>query len=113
MASYEYLWLCIPDDVIKHYQLQKKDTNDGYIHVKIKKGMYGLPQRLKQHSYYQSHITPGLRLHKQQKVQFVSLMTILVSNIPINKIPNNFKQYLHNTMRCQLIGQDENMLDSH
>ena len=77
MTKYEYRCLHmsnILDDVIQRYQLQQKATNNGYINVEIRKGMYGLRQvrqlaqdlleRLKQHGYYQSHITPGLWLHK-------------------------------------------------
>ena len=62
MIRYEHLWLHmsnIPNDVIQHYKLQQKATNDDYI---IRKGMYSLLQagcleqellerRLKKHSY--------------------------------------------------------------
>ena len=74
MTQYKYLWLCmsnIPEDVIQHYQLQQKATDDSYIHVEIRKGMYHFPQSrclaqdlleriLQKHGYYKSHITPGL-----------------------------------------------------
>ena len=83
MIRYKYHWLYMSntsDDVIQHYQLQQKATDNRYIHVEIRKGMYGLLQgrclvqdllerRLKKHSYYQS-ITPGLWLHKQLIKQF-------------------------------------------
>jgi hypothetical protein len=32
-----------PDDIIKHYQIQEK-VLDGYVHMEIRKGMYGLPR---------------------------------------------------------------------
>ena len=33
-----------PPDIRHYYQLDKKITNDGFIYIKIKKGMYGLKQ---------------------------------------------------------------------
>ena len=33
-----------PKDVIEHYKLQEKATPDGFVYVKIKRGMYGSPQ---------------------------------------------------------------------
>jgi hypothetical protein len=33
----------LPDNIIKHYQLQEKVLN-GYVYIEILKGMYGLPQ---------------------------------------------------------------------
>jgi hypothetical protein len=32
-----------PDDIIKHYNLHEKALN-GYVYMKIRRGMYGLPQ---------------------------------------------------------------------
>ena len=69
MTRYEYLWL------------HKSDIHDGYIYIEIRKGMYRLSQVgllaqdllescLKHHGYYQSHITPGLWLHKTRIIQF-------------------------------------------
>ena len=47
MAIPEYMRLKIddiPDHVIEQYNLREKATKDGYVYVKISKGMYGLPQ---------------------------------------------------------------------
>ena len=47
MKRYEYMRLKLadlPDDIIKHYNLRDKVTPDGYVHLKICRGMYGLPQ---------------------------------------------------------------------
>jgi len=47
MARPEYMRLKIddmPDEGIKQYQLRDKATKDGYVYVKINKGMHGLPQ---------------------------------------------------------------------
>jgi hypothetical protein len=46
MMRYEYMRLKlsdIPDDVIKHYNLQTIATADGFVYCKIWKGMYCLP----------------------------------------------------------------------
>ncbi len=34
----------MPDDVVEQYQLRDKATKDGYVYVRIQKGMYGSPQ---------------------------------------------------------------------
>ena len=59
-----------PDDVIAHYQLNEKVDANGYLYVRVEKGMYGLPQagknaqellekRLALEEYHQSATTPG------------------------------------------------------
>ena len=73
MERYEYMRLKLadlPDDVIKHYNLESKLTSDGYVYLEVQKGMYGLPQagilehkllekRLNDEGYTQSKLTPG------------------------------------------------------
>ncbi len=65
----------MPEDVIDHYNLNEKATEDGSIYVAVKRGMYGLPQagilaqelleqRLNAHGYHQSKFTPGLWTHE-------------------------------------------------
>ena len=47
MAQYKYMLLnlCdIPEDVSRHYNLATKVKNDRYVYIKIRCGMYGLPQ---------------------------------------------------------------------
>ena len=47
MPRYEYMRLKLedlPEDFIEEYNLQDKVTKDGYVYVKIRKGMYRLPQ---------------------------------------------------------------------
>ena len=59
----------------------EKTTRDGYVYVKIKQGMYGLPQAgiiaqqlieklLNKKGYHQSEITPGLWKHKWLPIYF-------------------------------------------
>jgi hypothetical protein len=34
----------IPDEIIQEYKLQNAVTPEGYVYIKVNKGMYGLPQ---------------------------------------------------------------------
>ncbi len=75
MVRYEYVCIRIndiPKEIIVEYNLRKKVSKDGYVYVKIQKGMYGLPQsgilaqellekQWNKHSYSQSKAVPGLR----------------------------------------------------
>ena len=93
----------IQDNFVQHYQLQQETTIDGYIHVEIRKGMYGLLQaiplsqdllerRLATHGYYLSHITSWVWLHKQWNIQLCLIGDIFLSNTQINKMLNTSKQ---------------------
>jgi hypothetical protein len=47
MERYEYIRIkldYVPEEIIQHYLLQKKMDSNGYIFIKVQKGMYGLPQ---------------------------------------------------------------------
>eukprot|EP00804_Cyclotella_cryptica_P020090 CCRYP_014884-RA/>CCRYP_014884-RA protein AED:0.24 eAED:0.24 QI:0/0/0/0.75/0.33/0/4/0/1279 len=72
----------IPEEVITEYNLREYATADGWVYIKVVRGMYGLPQsgslghdllesRLNQEGYYQSKIVPGLWRHKTRPIQFV------------------------------------------
>ena len=72
----------IPEEVIKAYNLNEKATPDGWVYIKVIRGMYGLPQagslghdllesRLNKEGYYQSKIASGLWKHKTRPIQFV------------------------------------------
>ena len=64
-----------------HFKLQEKATKDNYVHVEIRKGMYGLPQVglleqlletcLNKYGYHQSKKTPGLWTHKMKPIQYI------------------------------------------
>ena len=74
LKRYKYLHLKladIPPDVIEQCVLHEKATDDGWVYVKICKGMYGLPQagllaqeqlekQLAHNGYHQSKHTHGL-----------------------------------------------------
>ena len=63
----------MPEKIINKYQLKDKE-HDGWVYIKIVKGMYGLPQagklakdllkeRLARFGYYPTNFTPGLWRH--------------------------------------------------
>jgi hypothetical protein len=81
----------LPLKIIKLYKLYDKATSDGFIYIKIQKGMYGLPQagilaqellkkRLNKHGYHQSPLTPGLWWHDFRPISF----TLCVDDFGIN-----------------------------
>ena len=84
LPRHEFLRLKLadmPDNVIEHYELNKIATADGSIYVRVKRGMYGLPQagllaqellekRLGEDGYYQSNFTPGLCLYESRPISF-------------------------------------------
>ena len=64
-----------PEDIIKRYNLQTLVAADGYVYIKIQKGMYVLKQAallaynnlrktLQPYGYYPVHGTVGLRAHE-------------------------------------------------
>ena len=83
MARPEFMRLpltIIPDEIKKKYELQDLAA-DGWVYVRISKGMYGLPQagllanellskRLKAAGYYQCQFTPGLWRHVWRPITF-------------------------------------------
>ena len=90
MERFEYTQLKLsnlPADFIKQYSLTYKVTKEGYVYIKVCKGMYGLPQagilahqllkkRLSKQGYHHSSITPGFWVHKWLPISF----TLCVDN---------------------------------
>lgn len=77
----------IPAEIIKEYKLVERDLidDDGYVWMRIDKGMYGLPQagilankllakRLAKHGYYQVRHTNGLWKHTTRPIQFTLIV---------------------------------------
>ena len=69
----------MPNNIIEQYKLNEKLSPNGYVYIKIQKGMYGLTQegsiaqqlldkRLNARGYYQSKITPGFWTHKWRPI---------------------------------------------
>jgi hypothetical protein len=93
MAHPEYMRIKLKDlpaEFVELYTLTNMVDSDGYIHIKIQKGIYGLPQagilaqellekRLNKHGYQQSPITPGLWRHDFCPISF----TLCVNNFGI------------------------------
>jgi Reverse transcriptase (RNA-dependent DNA polymerase) len=72
----------IPDEIIQAYNLWSIVDSEGYIHIRLNKGMYGLPQagilayqllvkRLAPHGYAPVRHTPGLWKHNKTGTTFV------------------------------------------
>jgi hypothetical protein len=72
----------IPEEIIDEYNLREKATPDGWVYIKVIRGMYGLPQagslghdlleeRLNKEGYFQSQIVPGFWKHKTRNIKFV------------------------------------------
>ena len=70
----------MPDEIIEKYNLKKLE-HDGWVYVKIVKGMYGLPQagkianellqkRLRMYGYHPVNFTPGLWTHLWRPIKF-------------------------------------------
>jgi hypothetical protein len=71
----------IPQEIIDQYNLKEKVSKDGYVFVKIRRGIYGLPQagiiaqellekQLNARGYYQSKFTPGPWTHETRNTKF-------------------------------------------
>ncbi len=69
----------LPEEIIELYKLNGKATSDGFIYIKIQKGMYGLPQAvilaqellkkcLNKHGYCKNPLTPGLWRHDYRPI---------------------------------------------
>jgi hypothetical protein len=74
--------LDIPEEVIKEYKLHQYATPDGWVYIKVIRGIYGLPQagslghdllehRLNKEGNLQSQTVPGFWKHKTKSIQFV------------------------------------------
>jgi hypothetical protein len=104
MTHPEYMPMNIkdpPEDFIIMYNLAGKATSNGFVHIKIQKGMYGLPQagilaqellkqRLNTHGYRQSPITPGLWRHDYQPISF----TLCVEDFGIKYVGREHAKHL-------------------
>ena len=104
LPRHEFLRLKLadmPDNVIEHYELNKIATADGSIYVRVKRGMYGLPQsgilaqellekRLGEDGYYQSNFTPGLWLHESRPISF----SLCVDDFGVKYVGEEHKQHL-------------------
>jgi hypothetical protein len=91
----------LPKDFAQIYKLHDLANADGFVSIKIQKGMYGLPQagilaqellekRLNKHGYCQSSITPGLWRHNFCPISF----TLCVDNFGIKYVGREHVEHL-------------------
>eukprot|EP00804_Cyclotella_cryptica_P028359 CCRYP_016427-RA/>CCRYP_016427-RA protein AED:0.05 eAED:0.03 QI:0/0/0/1/1/1/2/0/1237 len=91
----------IPEDFITLYNLRNLATPDGYVYVRIQKGMYGLPQagiiaqqllesRLVANGYRQSTVTPGFWKHDWRPISFA----LCVDDFGVKYVGNEHAKHL-------------------
>jgi hypothetical protein len=91
-----------PKEIIQKYNLNALVV-DGWVHIEIRKGMYGLKQagllanqllqtRLAPFGYYPARHTPGLWLHKTQPISF----TLAVDDFAVKYIAKQHAEHLWN-----------------
>jgi hypothetical protein len=96
----------IPAEIIALYELEKIATPEGWVYIRVERGMYGLPQsgslghdlleqRLNAEGYFQSRITPGLWKHKTRNIQFV----LVVDDFGIKYIKQQDLDHLINALK--------------
>jgi hypothetical protein len=108
MTHPEYMRMKIkdlPKEFVTMYNLTNKVTSDGYVYIKIQKGMYGLlqvgilaqellEQHLNEHGYHQSPITPGLWRHNYRPILF----TLCVDNFGIMYVSREHTKHHASTL---------------
>ena len=104
MDRYEYMRMKLnifPKDVIEEYNLRDKVEPNGFVYIKVRKGVYGLPQagllaqnnlkkRLKKHGYTQSAVTAGLWTHEWRPICF----PLVVDNFGVKYIGQEHADHL-------------------
>ena len=85
--------ILVPPDIIENYKLNELVDQYGCIYIEIIRGMCELPQagilannlithRLRNHSYYQVKLTPGLWRHLCRSISF----TLVVDDFEIGYV---------------------------
>ena len=104
MQRYEYIKLKlsdIPTEVIEEYNLRSIATDDEFVYVEIRAGMYGLPQagliaqellekRLNKDGYYQDKYVPGLWHHEWRPIKF----TLVVDDFGVKYVGKEHAEHL-------------------
>jgi uncharacterized protein YaaQ len=98
----------IPEEIIREYNLKEVATPEGWVYMRIVRGMYGLPQaganahdelseRLEKEGYYQSNIIPGLWKHKTRPTLFALIVDDFgikyMSEDDLNHLIKTLQQY--------------------
>ena len=98
--------------MIKEYNLHQYATPDGWVYIKVSRGMYGLPQagslghdlleqRLNKEGYFQSQIVPALWKHKTKPIQFV----LVVNDFGIKYLKKEDLDHLIQTLEKHYVSQ--------
>jgi hypothetical protein len=93
-----------PEEIIQKYNLNALAVN-GWVHIEIRKGMYGLNQagllakqllqtRVAQFGYYPVQHTPGLWLHKTRSISF----TLVVDDFAVKYVGKQHAEHLRNAL---------------
>ena len=95
-----------PSEMREEYNIESLTANDGYVYVKIKKGMYGLKQaailaykqligKLEPHGYFPVPGTSGIWAHNTRKTVFI----LCVDDFGIKFFNEDDKSHLLNALR--------------
>ena len=109
MERYEYVRLKlddVPTEIQIQYGLRDKVDQDGYVHIEVRKGMYGLPQagilaqqlleqRLNKHGHFQNKAVPGLWTHETRPISF----TLVVDDFGIKYVGQEHALHLINILK--------------
>jgi hypothetical protein len=107
LPRFEYMKMTLsrfPEEIIQRYNLNALAV-DGWVYVKIRKGMYGLNQagllanqllqtRLAPFGYYPARHTPGLWLHKTRPISF----TLIVDDFAVKYVGKKHAKHLRNAL---------------
>jgi hypothetical protein len=107
LPRFEYMKMllsCSPEEIVDKYNLGALAI-DGWVHIEIRKGMYGLKQagllanqllqtRVAPFAYYPARHTPGLWLHKTRPIAF----SLIVDNFAVKYVGKQHADHLRNTL---------------
>jgi hypothetical protein len=107
LPRYEYIRMllsCFIEEIVEKYNL-KALVVDGWVYIKIRKGMYGLKQagllanqllqnRTAPFRYYPTRHTPGLWLHKTRPIAF----SLMVDDFAVKYVGKHHAEHLRNDL---------------
>jgi hypothetical protein len=91
----------LPQEFVNLYDLTKIAKGNGYVYIKVQKGMYSLPQagilahrlleqQLNEHGYQQSQVTPGQWKHLLRPISF----TLCVNSFGVKYVGREHAEHL-------------------
>jgi hypothetical protein len=107
LPRFEYIKMLLsrfPEEIIQKYNLNALAV-DGWVYIKIRKGMYGMKQAallanqllqtcLAPFGYYPARHTPGLWMHKTRPISF----TLVVDDFAVNYVGKRHAEHLRNAL---------------